>query len=91
MAKLLSCFCIIKTLISIIGLGATHSLDIEFPDATLMLMTKEGLACFEMALAIPGLATLNGVYLDLLHFLFDNTSRDNIKSESMTISRPELS
>jgi hypothetical protein len=54
-----------------------HSTDIKPLDTTLMLIAKEGLACFEMAAAIPRLATLTGLYLDI--FFITNIATDSIK------------
>ena len=56
--------------VATVTLRATQLLDIEPLDTTLMLIAKEGLACFEMADAIPQLATLTGLYLDIFLITF---------------------
>jgi hypothetical protein len=53
----------LAVLVATISLRATQSIDIKHLDTKQMLIAKEGLACFEMAAAIPRLTTLNGVYL----------------------------
>lgn len=75
--------------VATVTLRATQSLDIEPLDTTLMLIAKEGLACFEMADAIPQLATLTGLYLDI--FFITNIATDSIKSFATIVKICSLS
>ena len=68
MARILLCLCYWEILLGCVSLNAAQNSDIIPPDTTLILMIKEGLACFDMAVAIPQLATLTGVYSDIFNF-----------------------
>jgi hypothetical protein len=78
MGTMLLYLCCLQILVDAVTLKTALSSEIKSPDATQMLIAKEGLACFEMADAIPRLATLTGLYLDI--FFITNIASDSIKS-----------
>jgi hypothetical protein len=65
MGRILLYLCYLQIWVDAVNLKAAQSSDIKPLDTTLMLIAKEGLACFEMAAAIPRLASLTGVYSDI--------------------------
>jgi hypothetical protein len=65
MGRILLYLCYLQILVDAGSLKAAQLLETKPLDTTLVLIAKEGLACFEMAAAIPRLATLNGMHSDI--------------------------
>ena len=62
MARSSLCLWCLQTLVAFVRLHWAQNLVFIPPDTTSMSIIKEGLACFDMAAAIPQLTTLNGMY-----------------------------
>ena len=58
----------LQILAAALSLQAAQYLDVKRQDMTMLtLIIEEGLACFDMAAAISGLGSLNGVCLNVLY------------------------